>query len=55
MPSTNIPTLFYLLLLQLADARAQLGGRDEIVAEFLRGADSFRGTAAGGSRGMRGE
>lgn len=55
MPSANIPTLFYLLFLQLADAHAQLGGRDEIVAEFLRGAESFRVTAAGGSRGMRGE
>ena len=55
MPSANIPQQFGLLFLQLADAHAQLGGRDELVAGFLAEADSFWITAAGGSRGTRAE
>ncbi len=35
MPSTGIPLQFYFLFLKLADAHAQLGGRDEMVAELL--------------------
>ncbi len=54
MPSNNIPLQFYFLFVQLADAHAQLGDRDETVAEFLGEADRFRVSAEGGSRGGRG-